>query len=171
MAETRAQLNGARIAPRKARAVANLLKRKGVQDALDQLEHLIKRPSPAFAKLLRSAIANAENNSHMIRENLYIKDFVVNEGIKLKRFMPRAQGRATEIQKKTSRITVVLDERVAGMKRQAAAPEKKEEAPVQESRTSSRSQAEGKPEVKRELGKKGGFLGNLGRKMFQRKAV
>src|SRR3990167_6497030 len=118
--EVKAQLNGLRMAPRKVRAVANLIKGKDVVYALNQMEFLIKRPVLPLIKLLNSAIANAENNMSMVKENLYIKEFLVNEVIKLKRFMPKAQGRAGEIQKKTSKIRLVLDERVAGLKRSAA---------------------------------------------------
>src|SRR3989338_7790395 len=120
MAEVKAQLNGLRMAPRKVRAVTNLLKGKDVVYALNQVEFLMKRPVLPLIKLLNSAIANAENNFSMIKSNLYIKAFFVDEGIKLKRYMPKAQGRAGEIQKKTSRIHLILDERVAGLKRQAS---------------------------------------------------
>ena len=64
--ETKVQLNGVRLAPRKVRAVVNLLKRMDAVKAVDQLEHLIKRPYPVIAKLLRSAIANAENDPRWI---------------------------------------------------------------------------------------------------------
>lgn len=119
--EVRAQLNGVRLAPRKMRAIADLIKKLDVTEALAQLEHYIRRPSPVFIKLLNSAIANAENTYQMVRGNLYIKNIVVDEGIKLKRMFPRAQGRATMVHKKTSRVQVVLDERVPGMRTQASA--------------------------------------------------
>ncbi len=86
--EVKAQLNGLRIAPRKVRAVTNLVKGKDVGYALNQMEFLMKRPVLPLIKLLNSAIANAENNLSMVKENLYIKVFLVDEGIKLKRFRP-----------------------------------------------------------------------------------
>ncbi len=172
--ETRTQLNGLRLAPRKVRAVVDLIRRKDVSVALDQLEHLIKKPSPIVLKLLKTAVANAEHNFQMVADNLYIKSIFVNEGEKLKRFMPRAQGRATEIQKKTSRVVVILDERVAGLKRSAPVRAKQEVAAVDgaavaEEKGSSKPAA--KAPIKKELGKKGNMLGNLGKKMFQRKSV
>ncbi|MBI2062573.1 MAG: 50S ribosomal protein L22, partial [Candidatus Yanofskybacteria bacterium] len=124
--ETKAQLNGLRIAPRKVRAVTNLLKGKDVAYALNQMEFFMKRPVLPLMKLLNSAIANAENNFNMVKNNLYIKEFFVDEGVKLKRYRPKAQGRAGEIQKKTSRVRLVLDERVAGLKRQASEKKVKE---------------------------------------------
>jgi large subunit ribosomal protein L22 len=169
--ETKVQLNGVRLAPRKVRAVINLLKKMDAVKAVDQLEHLIKRPSPVIAKLLRSAIANAENNFKMDRDNLFIKDVFVNEGIKLKRFMPRAQGRATEIQKKTSRVTIILDERVAGLRREDKKEEPKKEHKHQEDAPVKTKSEKAKPEIKTELGKKSSLLGGIGKKMFQRKSV
>lgn len=168
--ETKVQLNGVRLAPRKVRAVVNLLKRMDAVKAVDQLEHLIKRPSPVIAKLLRSAIANAENNFKMDRDNLFIKDIFVNEGIKLKRFMPRAQGRATEIQKKTSRVIIVLDERIAGLRKEDKKEESKKEHKHEAAPVKAKSE-KAKPEIKTELGKKGSVLGGIGKKMFQRKSV
>ncbi|MEX2090807.1 MAG: 50S ribosomal protein L22, partial [Candidatus Paceibacterota bacterium] len=116
MAEVKAQLNGLRISPRKVRAIVALVKGKGVIEAANQLEFYVRRSSPALLKLLNSAIANAENTYHMVKENLYIKDFLVNEGIKLRRFKPKGFGRVSPLQKKTSLIRLILAERVAGMK-------------------------------------------------------
>ncbi len=170
MTEVKAQLNGLRMAPRKVRAVANLLKGKDVNYALSQMEFLMKRPVLPLIKLLNSAIASAENNYNMVKDNLYIKEFLVNEGVKLKRYMPRAQGRAGEIQKKSSKVTVVLNERVAGLKMKA--PEKK--ASKQEINSADKELIKTevkKPEVKTELGKKGNTLGNLGKRLFRRKVI
>lgn len=175
MSEVRAQLQGVRLAPRKVRALVDLIKKRDVIDAMDQLQNFVRRPAPVLLKLLESALANAENTYNMVRENLYIKEMIVDEGIKLKRFWPRAQGRATEVQKKTSRVKLVLDEKVPGMKRAegaqkasfAKAKESKESA---ETDTKTHSHAD-KPEVKRELGKKGNIVGSTGKKMFNRKSV
>src|SRR3989344_1103749 len=172
--EVKAQLNGLRMAPRKVRAVANLIKGKDVVYALNQMEFLIKRPVLPLIKLLNSAIANAENNMSMVKENLYIKEFLVNEGVKLKRFMPKAQGRAGEIQKKTSKIRIVLDERVAGLKRPragvAGGVESKKLRDDQKSAQDNVGTGTAKKhEVKAELGKKGNTLNNLGKRLFRRK--
>ncbi len=175
MTEVKAQLNGLRMAPRKVRAITNLVKGKDVVCALNQMEFLIKRPVLPLIKLLNSAIANAENNLNMVRENHYIREFLVDEGTKLKRFMPRAQGRAGEIQKKTSKVRLVLDERVAGLKRQASQKKTKEAPKAVEEKTEI-SSAKGRHapsdhEVKTELGNKGNTLGNLGKRLFRRKVI
>lgn len=172
--EVRASLNQVRLAPRKVRAVTDVIKKKDALDARDQLAHMAKRPAPQIAKLLNSAIANAQNSYQMVPSNLYIKNIVVDEGMKLKRYMPRAQGRATEIQKKTSHITVILDERVAGLKQEIREAKKKEEpTPVQpeEQAAEGAIPTEKKPEVKKELGKKSGLFSNIRRRLFQRKSI
>ena len=155
------------MAPRKVRAVANLIKGKDVVYALNQMEFLIKRPVLPLIKLLNSAIANAENNMSMVKENLYIKEFLVNEGTKLKRYMPKAQGRAGEIQKKTSKIRLVLDERVAGLKRQASDKKVSKELKTVE-KESEKPEAK-KHEIKTEIGKKS--EGSIAKRLFRRKQV
>ncbi len=172
MAIVKAQLNGLRIAPRKVRAVVNLVKGKGVAEAAAQLEHYIRRTSPALLKLLNSAVANAENTYHMVKDNLYVKDFIVNEGVKLKRFKPKGFGRASPIQKKTSLIKLVLAERVAGMKREVV----KETAPVHDHDHEHVSEEKmhretKKPKIKTEIGKKPGVGQGFVKRLFQRKSV
>lgn len=179
MAEVKAQLNNLRLAPRKVRAVVNLIKGKNVSEALSQLEHFVRRPVGPLKKLLDSAIANAENNFNMVRDNLYIKTLIVNEGIKLKRFRAKGFGRAAAIQKKTSHILIVLDEKTPGLKMDKSAKVKKEvveetirETELHETKKPASGEArQGRPEIKRELGKKGNVLGNFGRKIFQRKSI
>jgi large subunit ribosomal protein L22 len=173
MAETKAHLNNIRIAPRKVRSVANMIKGKDVVDAIDQMEHFARRSAPSLRKLLLSAVANAENNYQMVKENLYIKEILVNEGMKLKRFMPRARGRATEIQKKTSKVTVILDERVAGMKK-TPTKQKKEETQDKQQPSEGKQEtttSDTKPEIKQEIKSKKKFFGGLGKKIFRRKSV
>ncbi len=163
--EVKAQITGLRLAPRKVRAAVNLIKKKDVSEALNQLHHMTSRPAPHLVKLINSAVANAENTYHMVKDNLYIKDLIVDEGVKLKRYMPRAQGRATEIQKKTCYVRLRLDEKVAGMKRSASAP-----TPVSEGGASKpAAPAAAKPEIKQKLGvkKEGGIV----KRFFQRKSV
>jgi len=171
MAEIRSQLNGLRIAPRKVRAVVNLLKGKDVNRALGQLEYFIRRPTFPIKKLLNSAIANAENNMNMIKDNLYIKNIVVDEGVKLKRFRAKGFGRAAAIQKKTSHITIVLDERTPGLRTEKKSRIKTESVPDDTRETAKQKGDLKKPEIKRELGSKGNVLGSLGKKLFQRKAI
>lgn len=169
MAQITTQLNKFRMAPRKVRAVVNLVKGRGVIEALAQLEYVIKRPATGIIKIINSAIANAENNFSMVKDNLFIKDFIVNEGVKLKRFRPKGFGRASMIQKKSSHIRIVLAEKVPGLKRQESAQPKKAEkvyAEKEEKQTETK-----KPEIKSELGKKSNVIGNLGKRLFRRKAI
>jgi len=117
--EARAQLKQLRVSPRKARLVADVIRGASVQDARKQLTVLVKRSSAPMLKLLNSAVANAENNFKMLESNLYVSEIFVNEGPIFKRWMPRAMGRATEILKRTSHITIVLGELEEGVKKTA----------------------------------------------------
>lgn len=108
--EIKAHLNYLRISPRKVRLLANAVKGFSVKEASAQLNILVKRSSDPIAKLVKSAAANAKHNFNIDESNLYVSSILVNEGPSLKRWMPRAQGRATEIIKRTSHITVILDE-------------------------------------------------------------
>ena len=103
-----------RIAPRKARLVVDLIRGKEVGEAIAILRHTPKAASPIVEKVLKSAIANAEHNYEMDPDNLVISEACVDEGITLKRFRPRAQGRASRINKRTSHITVVVSEKKEG---------------------------------------------------------
>ena len=109
--EARAYLRNERIAPRKVKIVLDLIRNKPVDVALATLELTPKAASPIVAKLLKSAIANAENNNGMSRDELYVSDCYVNAGPTLKRIMPRAQGRAFRILKRTSHITIAVSEK------------------------------------------------------------
>lgn len=109
--EAKAKLSYARISPRKVKIVIDLIRNKPVGAAIGILKHTPKAASPIVEKLLRSAIANAENNHNMIADKLYVKEIYANPGPILKRIMPRAQGRAFRINKRTSHITVVVAEK------------------------------------------------------------
>ncbi len=109
--EAKAQARFVRIAPRKARIVVDLIRGKGVDEALSILTFTPKKGSKLIEKVLRSAIANAENNHDMSKDDLFISRAYVDEGPTLRRFRPRALGRATRIRKRTSHITVALRER------------------------------------------------------------
>lgn len=108
--EAKAYLRNARISPRKVQIVLDLIRNKPVDIALATLDLTPKAASPMLAKLLKSAIANAENNHSMNRENLYVAECYVTSGPIMKRIQPRAQGRAFRIYKRTSHITIVLKE-------------------------------------------------------------
>ncbi|GEN56926.1 50S ribosomal protein L22 [Halolactibacillus alkaliphilus] len=103
-----------RIAPRKVRLVIDLIRGKNVGEAIAILKNTQRGASPVVEKVLNSAIANAEHNYDMNVENLYVSEAFVNEGVTLKRFRPRAQGRASAINKRTSHITVVVSEKKEG---------------------------------------------------------
>lgn len=109
--EARAVLKYARISPRKVKIVIDLIRNKPVGTALAILQHTPKAASEILEKLLKSAIANAENNHEMDVEKLYISEVYANQGPTLKRIRPRAQGRAFRIRKRTSHITLVLKEK------------------------------------------------------------
>ena len=103
-----------RIAPRKVRLVVDLIRGKQVGDAVAILRHTPKTASPVVEKLLNSAIANAEHNYEMDVNNLVVSEVFVDEGATLKRFRPRAMGRASRINKRTSHITIVVSEKKEG---------------------------------------------------------
>ncbi|MEG2813541.1 MAG: 50S ribosomal protein L22 [Oscillospiraceae bacterium] len=109
--EARAHLRYIRIAPRKVQIVLDLIRNKPVDKAMAILKHTPKAACEHLEKLLKSAIANAENNHNMSKENLYVAECFVCPGPTLKRIRPRAQGRAFRILKHTSHITLVLREK------------------------------------------------------------
>ncbi len=169
MATVTAQLNNLRQSPRKVRMIVDLVRGKGVLKALQQLEFVIRRPAEPISKLLRSAIANAENNFNMVPSNLYIKEFYVDEGVKLKRYQPKAMGAVGEIQKKTSHIRLILGEKVPGLKAEKKAT--KEEHKHEHAHEAQLKSKSDKPEIKTELGKKIAEPKKGLRKMFQRKSI
>ncbi|MFO8058790.1 MAG: 50S ribosomal protein L22 [bacterium] len=111
MAEAIARLNYLRISPLKVRLVAETIKGKNAQEALAILEHNPRRASKHLRELLKSAIANAGENHDMDPDALMVKNVLVDQGPTLKRFMPRAMGRATPINRRTSKITMVVAEK------------------------------------------------------------
>ena len=108
--EVKAKLRFVRIAPRKARLVADLVRGKGSEEALNILTFTQKGAAKIIVKVLKSAIANATQKKTIDLDRLYIKKITVDQGPTMKRFQPRALGRATMIRKRTSHITIVLDE-------------------------------------------------------------
>ena len=100
-----------RIAPRKVRLVLDLVRGKDVEEAAGILEHTPNYGAEVVSKVLKSAVANAVNNHQLSEDKLYIKECYANEGMTIKRFRPRAKGSAAPIMKRTSHITVVVEER------------------------------------------------------------
>ena len=111
MSEAKATLTYARIAPRKVNIVCDLIRGKDIDLAVGILNNTPKKASPLLAKLVKSAAANAENNHQMDPEKLYVSACYANPGPIIKRIMPRAQGRAYRINKRTSHVTIAVSER------------------------------------------------------------
>ena len=109
--EARAVAKDVRVTPRKARLVIDLVRGKGVNEALGILYNVNRAASPLVAKVIRSAAANAINNFGMDEEKLYVAEIYAGDGIKMKRFLPRAKGSASGLVKRTSHITVVVKQR------------------------------------------------------------
>lgn len=109
--EARAEHKFARISPRKVVIVCDLIRGKDVKTAEALMQHTPKAASELMIKVLKSAVANAENNFSMDTDKLYVKETYANPGPILKRGMPRAQGRMYRINKRTSHITIVVAEK------------------------------------------------------------
>ena len=109
--ESSAKLSSARLSPRKTRLVVDMVRGKGIQTALNILRFTPQPSARLVAKLLSSAVANAEQKGVSDVDRLYVKSIFVDGGTVLKRFLPRAMGRASKIRKPTSHITVVLAEK------------------------------------------------------------
>ncbi|KOA19896.1 50S ribosomal protein L22 [Clostridium homopropionicum DSM 5847] len=109
--EARAIAKYVRIAPRKVAVVLDLVRGKNVNEAFAILKYTPKNAATIINKVLKSAVANAENNLNLDGKNLFIAEAYANQGPTLKRFRPRAQGRAYSIMKRTSHITLVVKER------------------------------------------------------------
>lgn len=111
MTQAKAIARTVRIAPRKVRLVVDLIRGKQIGEAVAILRHTPKAASPVVEKVLKSAVANAEHNYELDINNLVVSEIFVDEGPTLKRFRPRAQGRASAINKRTSHITIVVSEK------------------------------------------------------------
>ena len=108
--EVRARAKFIRTSPRKARMVTELIKGKGVGEALNILAFTKKAPAKIVTKLLKSAVANADQMKNIDVDTLFVKQITVDQGPTMKRYRPRAMGRATMIRRRMSHITVVLEE-------------------------------------------------------------
>lgn len=109
--EVKATAKTVRHTPRKVRLVLDLIRGKSVDEALAILQFMPNHAAVAVGKVVKSASANAVNNNKLDASKLYVKACYANEGVVMKRFMPRAKGNASQILKRTSHITVVVDER------------------------------------------------------------
>ena len=163
-----AKLKYLRIAPRKVRLVADLVRGKKVEDAAITLRYTFKKASDPVLRTLNSAIASAKDNFQLEESDLYISKITVDEGPKLKRWRARARGMAYEIQKKTSHITIELDSKrradVKKVKKQKAAVASTKSEETTEKQREMREKFRPESEIKKE-GRKGIT------KMFRRKAI
>lgn len=156
-----------RIAPRKVRLLADLIRGKKTEEALALLGFSLKRGSKPLKKLIQSAIANAKNNFQLDEKNLWISELRVDEGPKLKRWRARARGRAAQIQKKTSHITLVLE----GEKKKEES-KKKERKITKTKEEKEEKSAKEKSQVKRPDKKIGLLKDKIDKsKIFRRKAI
>lgn len=112
--EAKAVAKYIRISPRKVRQVLDLIRGKDIGEAIAVLRNTPKKASGQIEKVVNSAIANAENNHDMFREDLYISEAYADEGPTMKRFRPRAMGQASPINKRTSHITIILSDNKEG---------------------------------------------------------
>lgn len=168
-------LNNLRIAPRKVRLIAGLIKKLSVAEAETQLMFNRKRAAVSVLKLLKSGVASAANNFSLSPDSLYVFNIFVDQGPTLKRFRARAFGRAGAIQKKTSHITLVLEEREGlakkkRIKKTVKAAPKKEEPAMAKKEAKVAAPALPKMEAPKEIKPKRQF-GSFTRKIFRRKAI
>lgn len=140
--EVKAQLNQLRMAPRKVRLVANLIKGLPIEDARIQLELITKKSSDPVLKLLNSAVANAKNNHKLDESVLFVSKIMVNGGPTIKRWFPRAMGRAFPIKKRTCSIILVLSEL------ETAEPKKNKKAKKEEAKNEAHAKTEAVAEKK-----------------------
>lgn len=129
-----AKLRHLRIAPRKVRLIADLVRRKSVEEAQTILNFTTKKAAQPVLKLLKQAVSNAKTGFQLEEKNLYISKILIDEGPKYKRWMPRARGMATPIYKRTSHITIILDEILKEGLRSPTGQVIKEEEKIKKSR-------------------------------------
>ena len=149
----KAFLKNYRQSPRKVRLVADLIKGKRVADAFTQLKGLPKRASDPVYKLLASAVSNAKQ-AGLSENDLFVANVTVNEGIVMKRSMPRARGSASRINKRTSHIMLTLIEKASEKKAKTVKKEDKEakeEKEVKETKTVKKVEKKSKPTKKSEV--------------------
>jgi large subunit ribosomal protein L22 len=126
--ETRAKLNHLRMSARKVRLIADMIRGSNINQAREQLEFSTRRAALPILKLLNSAVANALHNNKLSEDNLFIKIIKVDEGPIQKRWSPRAFGRASRINKRTSHVTIILGELKPTAIKEKSQPDKKDKA-------------------------------------------
>jgi large subunit ribosomal protein L22 len=164
-----AKLNHLHIAPRKVRLIADLIRRKTVKEAEAILSFTPRRAATPLLKLIKSAVSNAKSTLGLDEANLYISKITVDEGPKMKKWMPRARGSPSLIQKKNSNINLALEEIEKGKNR----IQKTETTPLtaEEKKPDRVTKTSSKPKIQRteNVSKKPGFQG-IARRIFGRKS-
>lgn len=144
-------LRNLRTAPRKVRLVVDLIRGLQVEEAMEQLRYMPKRAAVPVMKLLESAIAAAQNDHKLNKEDLFISKVTVDDGATLKRSMPHAMGRAFPILKRTSSVTIELDKKVAALDAlESGKSEEASETPVEEVKEKKAKKAKSKKVKKAE---------------------
>ncbi|MBU4369757.1 50S ribosomal protein L22 [Patescibacteria group bacterium] len=174
-----------RISSKKMRLVTDLIRGMDLKDALDSLNFVPKKSARFINKVLKSALANAEHNFDLKKENLFIKEIFVNEGPTLKRWRPRAFGRAGQVRKRSSHLEIILGEKIPSSETRSVKTKIKEpiiesiskdkieeKKPVEETEEETLNRLQGKHQSKPNYyQKKGkGFRGSL-KKIFRRKTI
>ncbi len=172
-----ATLNNLRIAPRKVRLVTHAIIGVDAHEALIQLSKLPKRSSQPIHDLLKSALANASNNFGLDRENLYVLEVRVGDGLRLKRWLPRAFGRATPLIRRGSNVMLILEEKIEGKnrteKKQPIETVRVDGVETTDSKETKKSHKTVNPDMKKESvkGTVSKAPGKVMKKVFQRKSV
>ncbi|MDP3957628.1 MAG: 50S ribosomal protein L22 [bacterium] len=173
-----ATLTNLRIAPRKVRLVTHTMVGVDAREALLQLSKMAKKSSKPIYDLLKSAMANATNNNGLDEANLYVLEIRVGDGLRLKRWLPRAFGRATPLLRRGSNVTVILEEKIEG-KNRTAKKAATETVKTEISGTLETEEEQKTSQIMKPLEKKEVIRGGVGRqatpkvvkKVFQRKSV
>jgi large subunit ribosomal protein L22 len=163
-----AKLNYLRIAPRKTRSVADLIRGLSVNEAEAQLMVQRRRPAKALLKLLRSAVSNAKNNK-LNETHLFVKEIRVDGGPMLKRYLPRARGSASPIQKKMSHVTMILGVNPKLKAKYTIVVPKKSKLPPNQGPSAKPRKAPTKPQAERDAEPKKKGNQNFFRRVFGRK--
>lgn len=178
--KVQATLTNLRIAPRKVRLVTHSLVGVDAREALLQLSKQVKKSSKPIYDLVKSAIANAVNNNGLDETNLYVLEIRVGDGLRLKRWLPRAFGRATPLLHRGSNVTVILEEKIEGKNRIAKKSQKVSPSIKEAEVTEENDEKKGQSGVKKNTGKteilKSGNTNKTAstkviKKVFQRKSV
>lgn len=160
-----AKLSYLRMAPRKVRSVADLVKGLSVNDAEAQLIMQRRRPAKPILKLLRSAVANAKNNRQLNADHLFIESIRVDGGPMLKRSLPRARGSASPIEKKMSHVTIILGLNEALVSKYTiVVPKKVKLPPGEDKRTKRKKPVTAEKEIKEPKKSQGFWKKTFGRR-------